>query len=202
MVISRAVYLALLAGLSTERLFELWLSKRNAQHVLARGGIEVGRGHYRIMVAFHTAFIIACAVEATFCNRTFPEFLSLLALIGAGAAQALRYWSVVALGERWNTRVIVVPGTPPVTSGPYRYTRHPNYLAVLLEIVCVPLIRGLIITAAAFSAVNTILLAGRIRLEEHALGDSYQRAFAERNRFIPGISVKRMTAKLDGNAEP
>ncbi|MBV8357277.1 MAG: hypothetical protein JO189_04990 [Deltaproteobacteria bacterium] len=187
MVISRLAYLVLLAGLSTERLFELWLSKRNAQRALARGAIEVGRSQYRVMVAFHALFIVACGIEATFCNRAFPEFLSLLALIVEGVAQALRYWSIVTLGERWNTRVIVVPDTPPVTSGPYQYIRHPNYLAVVLEVACEPLIRGLIITAAAFSALNAILLGCRIRLEEHALGDYYQRAFAGRSRFIPGL---------------
>ena len=187
MVISRLAYLVLLAGLSTERLFELWLSTRNAQRALARGAIEVGRSQYWIMVAFHVLFIVACGIEVTFRNPAFPEFLSLLALIGEGIAQALRYWSVTTLGERWNTRVIVVPDMPPVTSGPYQYIRHPNYLAVVLEIACVPLIRGLIITAAAFSALNAILLGCRIRLEEHALGDCYQQAFAGRSRFIPGI---------------
>jgi methyltransferase len=187
MVISRLGYLVLLAGLSTERVFELCLSKRNAQRALARGAIEAGRSQYRIMVAFHALFIIACGIEATFLNPAFPQFLSLLALIGEGVAQALRYWSVATLGERWNTRVIVVPDTPPVTSGPYQYIRHPNYLAVILEIACVPLIRGLMITAVVFSTLNAILLGCRIRLEEHALGDCYQQAFAERSRFIPGI---------------
>jgi methyltransferase len=90
MVISRPAYLVLLAELSVERLFELWLSKRNARRSLARGAIEVGRGQYRVIVAFHTAFVIFCAVEATLRNPSIPEFLSLLALIGEGAAQALR----------------------------------------------------------------------------------------------------------------
>jgi len=176
-----------LAGLSIERHFELRLSKRNAQRALAHGAIEVRRGQYRFMVAFQALFLVACGGEALFRNPAFPEFLSLLALLGEAVAQALRYWSVATLGERWNTRVIVVPDTPPVTWGPYRYIRHPNYLAVVLDIACVPLIRGLMITAAVFSAANAILLAWRIRLEEHALGDRYQRAFAERGRFIPGI---------------
>jgi methyltransferase len=191
MIISRSVYFVLLGGLSVERLLELWLSKRNAQRAVALGAIEVGRRQYRTMVAVHAAFIIACAAEATFRMRAFPELLSLLALIGESAAQALRYWSVITLAERWNTRVIVVPDAPPVTSGPYQYIRHPNYLAVVLEIACVPLIRGLIITAAIFSAINLFILRSRIRLEEHALGDSYQRAFADRRRFIPLILGQR-----------
>ncbi len=187
MVISRGIYFALLAGLLIERVFELWLAKRNALRLLARGGIELGRGQYRIMVAFHSLFIIACGVEATFRNPPFAGSLSLMALIGEAAAQALRYWSVATLAESWNTRVIVIPNAQSVTTGPYRYIRHPNYAAVALEIACVPLIRGLVITAAAFSVTNAILLAFRIRLEEHALGESYRRAFGDRPRFIPGI---------------
>jgi methyltransferase len=187
MVISRQIYFAVLAGLAAERLFELWLSERNARDAFARGGIEVGRGQYRIMVAFHTLFIIACAVEAILRNPSFPLALSTIVLIGEVAAQALRYWSVAALGKNWNTRIIVIPNTSPVTSGPYRYIRHPNYAAVAIEMACVPLIRGLIITAAAFSVANAIFLAARIWLEEQALGESYRCAFARRPRFIPGL---------------
>jgi methyltransferase len=109
----------------------------------------------------------------------------MIALAGEAAAQALRSWSVATLGQNWNTRVIVIPGIEPVTSGPYRYIRHPNYVAVALEIACVPLIRGLVIIALAFSVGNAILLAFRIRLEEQALGISYQLAFASRPRFVP-----------------
>jgi methyltransferase len=187
MVVSRRAYFALLGGLLIERVFELWLSKRNARRAIARGGVELGHGQYRIVVAFHSLFLIACAVEATLRSPSFPRALCIMALIGEAAAQALRYWSVATLGESWNTRVIVTPGAPPVTSGPYKYIRHPNYTAVTLEIVCVPLIRGLLITAAASFAINAILLAFRIRLEERALGEPYRRAFAERPRFIPDI---------------
>ncbi len=186
-VISRLIYFALLAGLVAERISELWLSKRNARRALARGGIEVGHGQYRIMVVFHALFVVACAVEASLRTSYFPHSLSIVALIGEAGAQALRYWSVAALGENWNTRVIVIPHTTPVTSGPYRYVRHPNYTAVAIEIVCVPLIRGAVITAVAFSVLNALLLGARIRLEEHALGEAYRRAFGELPRFIASL---------------
>jgi methyltransferase len=187
MVISRQFYFVLLAALMAERAFELWLSTRNARRAFARGGIECGCGQYRIMVVFHTFFIIACGIESALRNPSSPAALSSLALPGEAAAQALRYWSIATLGERWNTRVIIIPNTTPITSGPYRYIRHPNYVAVALEMVCVPLIRGLVITAAVFSAANLLVLAGRIRLEEQALGDSYQYAFAQQPRFIPDL---------------
>ena len=102
-------------------------------------------------------------------------------------AQALRYWSVATLREKWNTRVIVISGDEPVTRGPYRYIRHPNYAAVALEIACVPLIRALVTIAVVFSVGNAILLALRVPLEERALGESYRRAFTSRRRFIPRL---------------
>jgi methyltransferase len=184
LVISHGIYLAILAALVAERIFELWLSNRNAQVAFARGGVEFGRGQYRIMIAFHTAFIAACTIESML-HTTFPTALVMAAMAGEIAAQALRYWAVATLGEKWNTRVIVVPGSEPVTSGPYRYIRHPNYAAVVIETVCVPLIYGLMITIAVFSIGNAILLVLRIPTEEQALGKSYQRAFASLPRFIP-----------------
>ncbi len=187
MVISRGVYLAILAVLVAERIFELWLSNRNARLAFARGGVELGRGQYRIIVAFHTLFIAACAAGAMRNAPAFPPALSLAALAGEIAAQALRSWSVATLGQNWNTRVIVIPNMEPVTSGPYRYIRHPNYVAVVIEVACVPLVRGLVVIALAFSVGNAILLAMRIPLEERALGEPYRRAFTSRRRFIPRL---------------
>jgi methyltransferase len=184
MMNSRSVYFVLLAALAVERLYELWLSKRKAQRMFARGAIEVARGQYRVMVLFHALFIVGCAAEASLRSSHVPVALSVAALIGEAAAQALRYWSVATLGENWNTRVIVIPNAVPITSGPYRYLRHPNYAAVATEIACVPLVRGLWVTALIFSAVNALLLRARVRTEEYALGERYESVFKGRPRFF------------------
>ena len=102
-------------------------------------------------------------------------------------AQALRYWAIASLGEYWNTRIIVVPGLPPVTRGPYRFLRHPNYVAVVLELAAVPLIHGAWVTALVFSLGNALLLWVRIRAEETALGSAYAQTFADKPRFIPEV---------------
>jgi methyltransferase len=187
MVISRGIYLAILAALVAERIFELWLSNRNPRLAFARSGIELGRRQYQIIVAFHTLFIAACAAGAMRNASAFPPTLSTAALAGEIAALALRSWSVATLGQSWNTRVIVIPDMEPITSGPYRYIRHPNYVAVVIEIACVPLLRGLVTIAIVFSVANAILLALRIPLEERALGEPYRRAFTSRRRFIPRL---------------
>jgi methyltransferase len=186
MVTSRALYFGFLAVLALERLFELRLSRRNAAAAFARGGTEVGKLHFRVMAALHAAFLVSCALEVVVLGRAFPGALGFAALAAALCAQGLRYWAIATLGQRWNVRVIVVPGEAPVTSGPYRFVRHPNYAAVILEMAAVPLIHGAFWTAALFSCANAAVLAVRIRAEERALGGAWERAFASLPRFVPG----------------
>lgn len=185
MVITRALYLGFLGLLGMERLVELLLSRRNARRSISRGAVEAGRGHYPVMVAFHTLFLGACAAEVLLWPRAFPGALGWAALAGALAAQALRYWAIATLGERWNVRVLVLPGAAPVRGGPYRFVRHPNYLAVTMECLFVPLIHGAWLTALAFSLGNALLLRVRIRAEEKALGEAWAAAFAGTPRFLP-----------------
>lgn len=188
MVSSTAAYLVFLGAIGLERLFELRLSKRNAARAFARGGVEVGQRHFRVMALVHTAFLFACAGEVLVFEREFPGALGWAALIAALGAQALRYWAITSLGDRWNVRIIFVPGDEPVTRGPYQYLRHPNYVAVIVEMIAVPLVHGAFVTAAVFSAANAALLFVRIRAEERALGAAYARTFHDRPRFVPGTT--------------
>lgn len=167
-------YLLLLA---VERLLELRVSARNARRLLAAGGVEAGRGHYPAMVLFHAAFLAACALEPLLLPRAWPPAAALAALAAALLAQGLRWWAVASLGGRWTTRVVVLPGAPPATGGPYRWLAHPNYLAVALELAAVPLIGGAVLTAAAAALGNAALMAVRIPAEERALGAAWARAF-------------------------
>ncbi len=179
-------YTGFIGLLAIERLYELKLSQRNAAKAFANGAIEVGTRHYRVMTIFHTAFLIGCVVEPWLLDRPEPGIAGLIALGFALAAQALRYWAISTLGDKWNTRVIVMPGGVPVTAGPYRFIKHPNYVAVVMELFAVPMIYGNWITALVFTVGNAALLSVRIRAEEEALGDRWQEAFAGKSRFIPG----------------
>jgi methyltransferase len=185
MVTSQVLYLGFLGLLAGERVVELVISKANARAAFAEGAVEVGQGHYRVMAALHTSFFLACAFEVLRFERPFPGLIGFVALGFALLAQALRYAAVSALGPRWNVRIIVWPEAPPITKGPYRFVRHPNYVAVAAEIACVPLVHGAFVTAAVFSACNAMLLAVRIREEEYALGARYADAFRDRPRLIP-----------------
>lgn len=161
--------LILLVGL--ERLAELVVAKRNARWSMERGGIVSGQRHYPWMVALHTGLLAGCLAEVFFADRPFIPALGWPMLALVLAAQALRWWCISALGPRWNTQVIVVPGLPIVRGGPYRFgwLRHPNYVAVAVEGVALPLVHTAWITALAFTVLNAALMVVRIRCENQAL---------------------------------
>ncbi len=163
------VYQLLILAVAVERLIELVVSKRHAAWALARGGREFGRSHYPFMVAVHTGLLIGCLVEVAALDRPFIPWLGWTMFAVVLACQALRWWCVATLGKRWNTLVIVVPGLPLVHGGPYRWLKHPNYVAVVLEGIALPLVHSAWITAAAFTLLNAAVLAIRIRVENTAL---------------------------------
>lgn len=160
--------LILLVGL--ERLAELAAARRNAAWSRRRGGTEYGSGHYPVMVVLHTGLLAGCLAEVAWADRPFVPALGWPMLGLALAAQALRWWCIGTLGPRWNTRVIVVPGLPLVSAGPYRLMSHPNYLAVVVEGAALPLVHGAWITALCFALGDIPLLAVRLRCENAALG--------------------------------
>ncbi|MFL6197541.1 MAG: isoprenylcysteine carboxyl methyltransferase family protein [Thermoanaerobaculia bacterium] len=185
---SRALFTALVVLAAAGRLLELRIANRNRRLLLARGGIEIAPGHYPWMVAVHSVWLISCLAEVWLLDRPFIPWLGALALAVFLGAFALRYWVISTLGERWTTRIVCLPGVPPITGGPYRWLRHPNYLAVILEIVSLPLVHTAWLTALVFSLLDAILLRVRIRAEEEGLSrlSGYDEAFAGRPRLIPG----------------
>lgn len=168
---SRVWYMGVVALIALQRLGELVVSRRHLRVLRARGAYEVGRDHYPWMVAMHTAFLISCALEPWLADRRFSLLVGGPALVVLVAAQALRFWTIATLGERWTTHVMVVPGEPLTTAGPYRWMRHPVYLAVVAEIASIPLLYSAWITAAVFSLLNLGMLGVRISVENEALYD-------------------------------
>ena len=155
--------IALLAFVTLQRLVELPLAQANTKRLLAAGGHEVGARHYPLIVALHAAWLLTLWWVAPGRPIDIP-FLLLFLLIEAG-----RVWVLRTLGQRWTTRIIVVPGETLVASGPYRFVRHPNYLVVIGEIAVLPLVFGLWDVAIVFSLLNAVILTIRIRTENRAL---------------------------------
>lgn len=167
---SSEVWFTLLVGaVALERVAELVVSNRHAAWSLARGGVETGRGHYPVMVVLHTGLLVGALVEVWLRRPDTSWLLAWSSLALVLASQALRWWCIATLGRRWNTRVIVVPDLPPVVGGPYRLLRHPNYVAVVVEGLALPLVHGAWVTAAVFTVLNAVLLTVRIRVEDAAL---------------------------------
>jgi methyltransferase len=165
-----AAALTLLAlAVLVQRLLELRLARHNEQWARSRGAVEYGARHYPAFFVLHAGWLAAWLSEASIRGPVlaggWPAWLALFV-----GAEMLRYWAIGSLGPRWNTRILVLPGEPPVRRGPYRYLRHPNYLAVAVELAAVPLIFDAWVTALVAGILNAaLLLAVRIPAEERAL---------------------------------
>jgi methyltransferase len=159
--------LVLLVGL--ERVAELIVSRRNASWSFEHGGVETGRRHFAVMVVLHTGLLAGAVAEVWIRRPDFVPVLTAVMLAAVLASQALRWWCIATLGRRWNTRVIVIPGLPLIGNGPYRWFSHPNYVAVVVEGIALPLVHSAWITAVVFTLANAVLLRVRIRVEEEAL---------------------------------
>jgi methyltransferase len=166
-----AAYLCLLAAVACERALEVTIARRNLASVLARGGVVVERRTYRVAVAVQVAWLAACAAEVLALRRPLIAALAAPMLLLLAAAMALRYASVRALGDRWTMAIALVPGEPLVTAGPYRWTRHPNYLAVAVEGFALPLVHTAWLTAALLGPAIVLLAMRRGRIEERALAN-------------------------------
>lgn len=162
--------LAYLVVLALERAVELAVSRRHLRRLRARGAREVGARHFGWFIALHALYPLGLVLEVASGARPGTAWPLWLAVwLGA---QALRISAMHALGERWNVRIVVLPGEPPVRSGIYRWLAHPNYLAVALEFVAAPLLFGAWRTAFAASCFNAMVLAVRIPAEERALREA------------------------------
>jgi methyltransferase len=159
----------LVVAVGVERLAEVAISRRNTAWSMARGGREYGARHYPVMVVLHVGLLVGILVEVAI-GRPEPNLtLVVPMLVLVAGAQALRWWCIAALGRQWNTRVVVVPGLRRVTGGPYRFLAHPNYVAVVVEGLALPLACSAWVTAVLFTVANSALLAVRIRTEERAM---------------------------------
>lgn len=157
-----------LALVVLQRLLELRLAQANLRWALSQGAREYGREHYPLFFLLHIGWMLGWLLEGLLRNQLSSIWWLWLAVFLL--AQALRYWAIQSLGRYWNTRILIVPGTARVVGGPYRYLRHPNYLAVALELLSLPLVFNAWITALVASLLNAaLLLLIRIPMEEYAL---------------------------------
>jgi methyltransferase len=153
----------ILGVVTLQRAAELVISSRNTSRLRARGAVELAPKHYPLIVAVHAAWLISLWL----LGRDQPIYLPALSLYLV--LQGFRIWVMRTLGQRWTTRIIVLPGELLVSVGPYRFMSHPNYAVVAGEIAVLPLALGLPVAAAVFTVLNAAVLAIRISAENRAL---------------------------------
>jgi methyltransferase len=189
MELSVIAYLGLLLVVGLLRIVELQISRRHQQEMVARGASKVNDPRFLWMVLLHTGVLVGAAVEVVFLHRPFIPLLAAICFVLFLAANAVRWWVIRTLGEHWNVQVVDSTGLGVVTTGPFRYVRHPNYAAVFVEMLTLPLIHTAWITALAGSLAHIVVLSQRLSTEERILFSDahYRAAMAGKPRFLPGL---------------
>ncbi len=187
--ITVGAFLGLLLAVSLLRLVELRISKRHQKEMAARGAAKIDEPKFRWMVLLHTTVLLAAAVEVVLLRRPFIPWLAAPMFAVFLAANAVRWWVIRSLGTHWNVQVVDSARLGVVTSGPFRYVRHPNYAAVFAEMLALPLIHTAWITAVVGAIAHIGVLAQRLSTEERVLfaNPAYRAAMSGKPRFLPGL---------------
>ena len=189
MGLSVYLYLALLAAVAVVRLVELRISRRHQERMLAKGAVPVPEPHFKWIVAVHTGVLVGAAAEVILLKRPFLPLLAVPMLVLFLASNLMRFWVVRTLGDLWSVQVMDSTQLGVVTTGPFRFVRHPNYTGVILELISLPLIHTAWITAVVISLAYSFALSRRIRAEESVLmaNPEYRAAMGRKPRFLPGL---------------
>lgn len=199
---SRAAFIGLLALVGVVRLLEMRLSRRHQRALAGRGVRREPEPAFAAMVALHVGVLAGAAVEVLALERPLLPALAAPALALALLASALRWWVIRTMGQHWNVQVMASSrALGVVTGGPYRFIRHPNYVAVFVELAALPLVHGAYLAAVAGALLHLPILARRIALEERVLAadPAYCAAMGGKPRFIPAIG--RGTGSGRGSGE-
>src|SRR3979490_2611139 len=189
MDITVIAFLLLLLAVGLLRIFELRVSRRHQQQMTAQGATKVREPQFRWIVFLHTAVLIGAALEVVFLHRPFIPVLAVVMFLLFLGSNAVRLWVVRTMGQHWNVQIMNSTGLGVVTSGPFRFVRHPNYAAVFVELLSLPLIHTAWITALLGCAGFVATISQRIALEESVLfaNPAYRTAMAGKPRFLPGL---------------
>jgi methyltransferase len=187
MELSVRLYLALLLAVGAGRLIEMRVSRRHQRALRGRSIALEREPGFLWMVALHTGVLAAAATEVVVLRRPFVPAVGVPALALFALGNLLRWWVIATMGQHWNVRVMGSLSLGVVTEGPFRWVRHPNYVAVFVELAALPLVHGAWLTALVGSALHLLILRRRIALEESILlaDPRYRDLMGPKPRFIP-----------------
>jgi len=193
-------YLGLLAAVGAGRLVEMRVSRRHQRALASHGARRAPEPGFGLMVALHAGILVGSAVEVIALRRPFTPAVGVPALVVFALANGLRWWVIAALGPHWNVQVVGSLGLGVVTRGPYRWVRHPNYVAVFVELVALPLVHDAWVTALVGAGLHVVVLRRRLAVEEPVLDadPDYRRAMGGKPRFLP----RRTRARAEEAAAP
>jgi methyltransferase len=182
-------YLALLGLVGIGRLVELGISRRNQRQLEKRGVRKVAEPHFRWMVLLHGGVLIAAAVEVVVLHRPLIPALAIPMAVLFVLANLLRWWVIRTLAGHWNVQVMASSDVGVVTSGPYKWVRHPNYVAVVIELFALPMIHTAWITALIGTMANLEVLRRRLAVEDGILlaNPVYRASMGLKPRFLPRL---------------
>jgi methyltransferase len=185
--LSRIAYLILLALFGAGRLGELIISRRNQRKMRSEGATRVAEPRFPWMVILHIAVFVAAGAEVIFLHRTFIPALAIAMFALFLLSNVLRWWVMASLKSHWNVQVMDSARLGVVSTGPYRWVRHPNYVAVFVELVSLPLIYSAWITAIFAAIGNAWVLHNRLAVEDKMLlaNPDYRAAMGGKPRFLP-----------------
>ncbi len=180
-------FIALLVLVGIGRFVELGISRRNQRKLEKQGVRKVAEPHFRWMVLVHAAVLVGAAVEVVLLHRPLISWLAITMGTLFVLANALRWWVIRTLAEHWNVEVMASSPVGVVTSGPYKWVRHPNYVAVVAELFSLPMIHTAWITALAGTVANLEILRRRLRVEDGVLmtNPTYRLTMGTKPRFLP-----------------
>lgn len=180
-------FLGFLAFLGLLRIWELVRSKQNAK--AHQDAVVVKERLFTWMVLLHASFFVILPLELWLRKPEIGGPITYAAMMAVALALALRVWTLRTLGKSWNVRVVEGPNYPIISEGPYRHIRHPNYVVVVIELACVPLIHGLYFSALFLTIANALVLRVRVVNEENALARNpeWVTRMAHKPRFVPRL---------------
>lgn len=176
--------------MAVDRLVELAYSRSNQRRLRERGASPVRDPVFAGMVLLHVGYLSLAPIEVALFHRPFLIWLGIPALIVLVAANALRIWAIRALSVHWNMQIVASQSLGAVSTGPYRWIRHPNYVAVFFEVAALPLVHTAWLTALVATLAHIALLKGRIAAEERILmsDPAYVRQMGSKPRFVPRLT--------------
>jgi methyltransferase len=183
------LYVSFVATVGLGRLIEMSISRRRQRALAERGIVKITQPDFRWMVLLHGGVLAGAALEVWLLERPFIPALALPMTALFVLSNVLRWWVIRALADHWNVQVMNSLALGVVTDGPFRWIRHPNYLAVFLELLAIPLIHTAWLTASAGALAHVGVLRSRIAAEEKMLltHPAYREAMGDKSRFVPGI---------------